>query len=56
MMKAVGGMARAEKQIPFGDDKALRAVLYASRKTDEHEQPKCERLQKILAAAGFRCV
>jgi len=53
MMKAVGGMARAEKQIPFGDDKALRAVLYASRKTDEHEQPKCERLQKILAAAGF---
>jgi 23S rRNA pseudouridine2605 synthase len=44
---------KSEQQIPSGDDKALRAVLDASRKEDEHEQPKGERLQKILAAAGI---
>jgi RNA-binding protein YlmH len=41
-MKAIGKMGEGKKQIPFGDDKQ-----------EKQEQPKGERLQKILAAAGI---
>jgi len=43
MTKAMGGAEKVQKQIPYGDD----------NKKKEQEQPKGERLQKILAAAGI---
>src|ERR1035441_1343318 len=42
MAKAIEGAAGAEKQIPYGNDNQKK----------KQEQPKLERLQKILAAAG----
>src|ERR1039458_7938814 len=44
MKKAIVGGAGAEKQVPFGNDKG---------NDKQEEQPKLERLQKILAAAGI---
>ena len=41
MTKAMGGQAEEQKQIPYGNDKQ-----------EIQEQPKGERLQKILAGAG----
>ena len=41
MTKAMGGQAEEQKQIPYGNDKQ-----------EKQEQPKLERLQKILAGAG----
>jgi 23S rRNA pseudouridine2605 synthase len=41
MTKAMGGQAEEQKQIPYGNDKQ-----------EMQEQPKGERLQKILAGAG----
>ena len=47
-MKKMGGSAAEEKkQISFGNDKR------GNDKQDDQEQPKLERLQKILAAAGI---